>query len=165
MATRTQRITAFRRRGLTRPQIADRLGISENLLGVYLHALLQKGVIAPITPKECRRRQRTASNKVNVRAARQMRLAGKSYRDIGRHYRVSAFTVAKVIGSTLRITQTQRQLISLHRQGLTYQAIAAQVGKPTGTVAVVLARLVRKGLLPKRSRCGRAVSEGPQSPP
>jgi transposase len=81
-----------------------------------------------------------------------MRLAGKSYREIGRHFGVGGSTIARLIGSTVRITPMQRQFIVLHRQGLTYQAIAAQVGKPVGTVSVILSRLVKKGLLPRRSK-------------
>lgn len=56
--------------------------------------------------------------------------------------------------TTTRVTPLQQQLIRLHGKGLSYNAIAAQVGKPTGTVSVILARLVKRGLLPKRTRCG-----------
>ncbi len=150
MQTRNQRIISLRKQGLSRPQIAAHLGISENLLGVYIHLLLKKGVIAPITPQESRRRQQWAVNKVDVRAARKMRLDGKSYRAIGVRFGVSGFTVARLIGSTVRVTPMQRRLIRLHRKGLTYLAIAAHVGKPTGTVAVMLSRLVKKGVLPRR---------------
>jgi len=158
MATRTQRIIALRNRRYTRPAIAARLGISENLLGVYLHGLLKKGIIKPIAPKECRRRQRTAASKVNVGAARRMRFDGKTYRNIGRHFGVAGSTISRLLGSTVRVTPMQRRLICLHRQGLTYEAIAARLRKPMGTVSVMLSRLVRKGLLPRRSRCGSSES-------
>jgi DNA-binding CsgD family transcriptional regulator len=152
MPTRSHRIIALRKNGMTRRQIANHLGISENAVGSLLHHLLRKGIIAPIPPHEARRRQQRAVKKVDVEKARRLRRAGESYGKIGRRFGVSGPTIAKVIGTSTRITPLQRKLIRLHRQGLSYNAIAAKLGKPEGTVAVVLARLVRRGLLPRRSR-------------
>jgi len=151
MLTRSQRITALRKQGLSRRKIASRLGISLDLVGSHLHRFLKKGVIPPISPQEARRRQQRAVKKVDVEKARRLRMAGKSYKEIARRFNVSGPTVSKVIGKSTRITPLQQMLMRLHRQGLSYNAIAAQVGKPEGTVAVILARLVRRGLLPKRS--------------
>ena len=128
--------------------MAAHLGISLDLVGSYLHQLLRKGIIKLST----RRPPQTAAKKVNVRAALRLRLAGFSYKAIGKRFGVSGFTVTRLIGSTVRVTPLQRQLIGLHSRGLTYNAIAVQVRKPEGTVSVVLARLVRKGLLPRRSK-------------
>jgi len=150
MPTTRQQIIALRQKELTRRQMAARLGVSLDLVGGYLHQLLKKGIIAPIAPKESRRRRWAAAPKVDVQAARRMRLAGKSYREIGQRFGVSGPTIAKLIGSTVRITPIQRRLIALRLQGLSYRAIAARLKKPEGTVSVVLARLVRRGLLPAR---------------
>jgi len=152
MLTRTQRIIAFRKKGMTRRQIAVRLGISTNLVGVYIHHLLRRKIIKLISRNEADRRRQRKSAQVDVIKARRLRQAGQSYRVIGERFGVSGPTVSKLIGLTVRITPLQRQLTCLHRRGLTYSAIAAKVRKPEGTVAVVLARLVRKGLLPRRSR-------------
>ena len=127
--------------------MAAHLGISLNLVRSYLYQLLRKGIIEPST----KRPPQTAAQKVNVRAARKMRLDGKSYREIGKHFGVAGSTISKLLGSTVRVTPIQRQLICLHKQGLTYETIAAHLRKPAGTVSVMLSRLVRKGLLPKRS--------------
>jgi DNA-binding CsgD family transcriptional regulator len=150
MPTRRKQIIALRKKGLSRRQMANHLRISENAVGSFLHQLLKKGVIAPISPQEARRRQRRACNKVDVGEAKRLRRAGKSYKEIARRYGVSGPTVSKAIGKSTRITPLQRQLIRLHSKGLSYNAIAAQLGKPEGTVAVHLARLVKKGLLPRR---------------
>jgi DNA-binding CsgD family transcriptional regulator len=150
MPTRSQRIITLRKNGMTRKQMANRLGISENAVGSFLHQLLRSGVIAPIPPQVARQRQQRAVKKVDVEKARRLRRAGKSYKEIAMRFGVSGPTVSKAIGKSTRITPLQRQLCCLHRQGLTYTAIAARVRKPEGTVAVVLARLVKKGLLPKR---------------
>jgi DNA-binding CsgD family transcriptional regulator len=152
MPTQRQQIIALRNKGMTRKQMAIRLGISENAVGSFLHQLLKNGVITPISPQEARRRQQRAVKKVDVDEARRLRRAGWSYNEIAMRYGVSGPTISKLLGSTLRITPLQRQLIRLHSRGLTYNAIAAKVDRPEGTVAVVLARLVRKGLLPPRSR-------------
>jgi transposase len=88
---------------------------------------------------------------IDVAEAKRLRTAGQSYREIGRRYGVSGPTISKLIGSTVRITPIQRQLIHLHCRALSYDSIAARLSKPEGTVAVMLARLVRKGLLPARS--------------
>jgi DNA-binding CsgD family transcriptional regulator len=132
--------------------MASRLGISLDLVGSYLHQLLKKGVIIPISPNEAQRRQQRAGKKVDVAEARRLRLMGHSYREIGSRYGVSGPTVLKLIGSTVRITPIQRQLMALRRQGLSYDEIAGRTGRPSGTVAVLLARLVKKGLLPARTR-------------
>ena len=153
MLTRRQQIIALRKQGLSRRQMAAHLGISLDLVHSYIYQLLKNSIIAPIAKRERRRRQQWAAKKVDVRAARRLRKEGKSFKEIGKHFGVSGFTVARVIGSTARVTPIQRRLILLHGKGLTYEAIAARVGKPTGTVSVILARLVKKGLLPKRSRC------------
>jgi transposase len=150
MPSRRQQIIHLRKQGLSRRQMASRLGISLDLVGSYLHQLLKKGIITPISPKEARRRQHRALKKVDVDEATRLRMAGASYREIGEHFGVSGPTITKVIGSTLRITPLQQRLIRLHLQGLSYHAIAVRVRKPEGTVAVVLARLVRTGLLPAR---------------
>jgi hypothetical protein len=50
-------------------------------------------------------------------------------------------------------------LIRLHRRGLSYDEIAAHFGKPEGTVAVMLCRLVEKGLLRMGFILGRSVGE------
>jgi DNA-binding CsgD family transcriptional regulator len=67
---------------------------------------------------------------VDVIKARRLRRAGQSYRVIGERFGVSGPTVSKLIGSTVRITPIQRQLMALHRQGLSYDEIAAKVRKP-----------------------------------
>jgi DNA-binding NarL/FixJ family response regulator len=152
MPTRRQQIIALRKQGLSRRQIAGCLGISLDLVHSYLFHLLKRGIITPISPKEARRRQKRAGNKVDVAEARRLRRAGESYREIGERYGASGPTIRKLIGLPVRITPIQRQLIRLHRRGLSYNAIAAQVRKPEGTVAVMLARLVRRGLLRKRTR-------------
>ena len=150
MPTRSQTIIALRQKGLTRRQIAARLGISKNLVGVYVHYLLQKNIMEPISLKEADRRRPRKSANVDVAEARCLRQAGISYKEIGKRYGVPGPTISKLIGSTVRITPIQQRLIRLHRQGLSYNAIAAKVGKPEGTVAVLLSRLVKKGLLPPR---------------
>jgi DNA-binding NarL/FixJ family response regulator len=148
--SRTQQIIALRTTGLTRRQIADHLGISKNLAGVYIHHLLRKSIIPPISEQEARQRRPRASAQVDLAEAKRLRTAGESYRVIGRRYGVSGPTISALIGSTVRITPIQRQLMALHRQGLSYNAIAAKLKKSEGTVAVVVARLVRRGLLPPR---------------
>lgn len=152
MLTRTRRIITLRNKGLSRRQIADRLGITENLVGVYLHRLLRKGTIKPISPHEADRRRQRKSAQVNVAKARRLRQAGMSFKEIGERYGVSGPTISKLIGSSARITPIQQQLIHLHRQGLSYDAIAAEMRKPEGTVAVLVSRLVGKGLLPPRQK-------------
>jgi transposase len=150
MPTTCQQINNLRKQGLSRRQMASRLCISLDLVGSYLHQLLKKGVIMPISPDEAQRRQQRAGKKVDVAEARRLRLVGHSYREIGSRFGVSGPTIAKVIGSTLRITPIQRQLIRLHRREMSYNAIAAKMRKPEGTVAVMVARLVKTGLLPPR---------------
>jgi len=150
MPSTRQGIIALRQKGLTRRQMAARLGVSLDLVGGYLHQLLKKGIIAPIAPEESLRRRWATANKVDVQAAQRMRLAGKSYKEIGQRFGVSGPTISRLIGSTVRVTPIQRRLIHLHSQGLSYDTIAAKMRKPEGTVSVVLARLVKKGLLPAR---------------
>jgi transposase len=145
---RRQQIIDLRNQGMTRRQIASHLGISKDLVGSYLHQLIREGIVAPISRQQSLIRRKTAANKVDVQAARQMRMDGKSYNEIAKHYGVSGPTIQKMIGSGGRITQIQRRLIDLRLQGLSYAEIAAQVGKPPGTVAVILSRLVKKGLIP-----------------
>jgi transposase len=150
MPTPRQQIINLRQQGLSRRQMASRLGIALDLVHSYLFHLLKRGIIKPISPQDARRRRQRVSNKIDVPEARRLRMRGESYREIGQRYGVSGPTISKLIGSTVRITPLQRQLMALHRQGLSYNAIAARVSKPEGTVAVMLARLVRRGLLPAR---------------
>jgi transposase len=150
MPTLRQRIINLRQQGLSRRQMASRLGISLDLVHSYLFHLLKRGIITPISPKEAQRRQRRAGNKVDVAEARRLRRVGESYREIGERYGVSGPTIRKLIGLPVRITPIQRRLIALHRRGLSYDSIAAKQRKPEGTVAVMLARLVRRGVLSAR---------------
>jgi transposase len=144
---RTQ-IIALRNQGMTRRQIAAHLGISQDLVGGYLHQLIRDGILPPVSKGESLQRRTVKRRKVDVSTARQMRSQGQSYQKIGEHFGVSAPTIKKLIGPSARITPLQRQLIGLRSQGLSYEQIAAQTGKPAGTVAVILSRLVKKGVIP-----------------
>jgi len=152
MPTRTQQIIALRKKGMTRRQIADRLAISKNLVGSYLQFLLRKGTIQPISSQEADRRRPRKSAKVDVAEAKRLRRAGETYKEIGMRYGVSGTTISALIGSTVRVTPVQRELIRLHRKGLSYNAIAAHLEKPEGTVAVHLSRLVKRGLVSPRQK-------------
>jgi transposase len=144
---RRQQIIHFRKKGMTRREIAAHLGISKDLVGGYLHQLILDGTVLPLSKQEGNKRK-TVKHKVDIVKARQMRLGGKSYREIGECFGVSGTTIENLIGSSVRITPMQRQLIDLRSQGLSYKEIAARIGRPAGTVAVILSRLVRKGLVP-----------------
>ena len=148
---RRRQIIQLRKKGLTRKQIAAQLGISRELVGGYLHQLLKDGSVVPISFEEGIQR-RTVTHKVNVRLAKAMRLGGHSYNAIGEHFGVSGATIEKLIGRSVRITRIQRELIELRSRGLTYEEIADFTGKPEGTVAVILARLVKKGLIPEGNK-------------
>jgi DNA-binding CsgD family transcriptional regulator len=97
MPTRTQKIIAFRKKGLSRRQIATQLGISTNLAGVYIHHLLRESIITRISPQEARRRRQGASAQVDVAEARRLRHAGESYRKIGVRFGVSGPTISKLL--------------------------------------------------------------------
>lgn len=155
---RRQQIIELRNQGKTRIQIAAQLGISKDLVGAYLHGLLKAGLIEPLSKQESKNRNmRRVTQKVDVREARQMRLDGKSFAEIAKHCGVSTYTLKKVIGQSKRITPLQQQLIELRLQGKTYKEIADHLGRPEGTVAVILSRLVKKGLLPS-GQGGRAAT-------
>ena len=145
---RRQQIIDLRNQGMTRQQIADQLGITKSLVGTYLHQLIREGIVEPISKQEANRR-RSVDHKVDTQVAKQMRVDGRSYREIAEHFGVSASKIYKLIGRSDRITPIQRQLISLRSQGLTYKEIAIHVGKPAGTIGVMISRLVRKGLIPR----------------
>ena len=147
---RRQEIIGLRNQGMTRQEMADQLGISKNLIGGYLHQLIHEGIIEPYSKKESskrNRRNRRVRANVDVAEAKKMRDAGKSYNEIAEYYGVSGPTIEKLIGSTVRITPIQRQIIDLRSQHLTYGEIAAHLGKPEGTVAVMISRLIKKGLV------------------
>src|SRR5260370_11512852 len=143
---RRQQIIDLRNQERTVRQIAEQLGISTNLVSSYIHSLIRKGIIEPISKQESNRRQ-TVTHRVDVVAARQMRLDGKSYREIGEHYDVSGPTIKKLIGGSVRITPIQQQVISLRTQGLSYREMPSHLGKTVGTIAVIVSRLVKKGLI------------------
>jgi transposase len=149
---RRMQIIALRNQGMTRRQIAAELGISMDQVGSYLHQLIRDGIVSPVSKQESYERLRVKRRKVDIPTARQMRSQGQSYEKIAQHFGVSASTIGKLLGPSPRITPLQRQLIDLRSQGLSYEQIAAQTDKPAGTVAVMLSRLVRKGVIPAGTR-------------
>jgi len=151
------RIIEFRKQGLTRKQIADALEVSQNTLNQRLKLMFSKGLINHLPQEEIKRRSQEVHSVMNdeesIHQAKTLRSEGLSIKEIATHFSVSDATILKKIGkSGRRITPLQQQLIELRLRGLTVDEIAAESGKARGTVGVLLARLVKRGLMPSRCR-------------
>lgn len=148
--TKRQRIIELRNQGLTRREIAQALGCTQNALNQQMKSLLADGRLEPLPQEEIKRRHYEAVgglDAVQIAEARQLRDEGLSFVEIGSKFGVCDDTVAKKIGRGKRITPLQQQLIALRLEGLTVDEIASKLGKARGTVGVLLARLVQRGLI------------------
>lgn len=151
-----ERIIEFRKQGLTRKQIAEALGINQNTLNKRLKLMFKKGLINHLPKQEVKKRSQKANSVMNneeIIQAKILRSEGLSLQEIATKFNVSEGTISNKVGSSRRITPLQQQLIELRLKGLTVDEVANELGKPRGTVGVILARLVKRGLLPSRKGC------------
>ena len=148
-------IVELRNQGLTRKEITKALGIDRDALNYHMKALFAEGRLDHLSEKEIERRRQEAvpyvlSDEQQIAEARRLRDEGLSFPEIGLKFGVCAASVCRRIGKGQRITPLQQQLIKLRLAGLTVDEIAARLGKKRGTVGVILARLVHRGIIERK---------------
>jgi DNA-binding NarL/FixJ family response regulator len=147
-----KKIIKLRKEGKTRREIAVELSISRDLVNSYLFKLLQDNKISKISKEEAIQRRRIKRKAVDVPLAKILRAKGWSFTKIGNYFGVSDQVAEMAMGVKIakRVTPLQQQVIKLHQNNLTLKEIADNMGRPVGTISVVVSRLVKKGLLPRR---------------
>lgn len=153
---RREKLIELREQGKTRKEIANELKISTDHVNALLGYLIKKRIIKKFSKEEIEKRKskRKPYKIIDISKAIDLRKKGMSFVNIGKILKVSDTLISnrlKPYSITKPISDLRLKLMTLRFQGLSYTKIAKELKKPSGTVNVLLNKILKKGLIPSKT--------------